>query len=33
MELSLLIAAVIVLIPLVAIWVDDQRDRMHPKSS
>jgi hypothetical protein len=30
MELGLLIAAVILLVPLVALWVDDQRDHMHP---
>jgi hypothetical protein len=31
--ISLLIAAVIILIPLLFIWIDDQRDHMHPKSS
>jgi hypothetical protein len=31
MEIFLLIAAVILLIPVLALWIDDQRDRMHAK--
>jgi hypothetical protein len=32
MEVWLLIAAMILLAPVVALWIDDERDRRHPKS-
>jgi hypothetical protein len=31
MELFLIIAAVILLVPVLAIWMDDERDHLHPK--
>jgi hypothetical protein len=31
MEIFLLIAAVILLIPVLALWIDDERDHMHVK--
>ena len=29
MEIILIIAAVILLIPVLALWIDDERDHMH----
>jgi hypothetical protein len=29
MEIGLIIAAVILLVPLIALWADDERDHMH----
>ena len=29
MEILVIIAAVILLVPLIALWVDDERDHMH----
>jgi hypothetical protein len=31
MEIFLIIAAVALLLPFVAIWADDERDHLHPK--
>jgi hypothetical protein len=30
MALMLIIFAVILLVPLIVLWIDDQRDQMHP---
>jgi hypothetical protein len=31
-ETILIIAAVILLAPMIALWIDDERDHMHPKA-